>query len=132
MIAWRLRDVSPTHPDGHRAWLLRIAGFEVLNQRRSRRRRSALHDRLAVRLGPDDLVHVDPPRFRGEILTPETQALVAALSEEDWTLLALVAFEGLDLREAAEAVGCSHAAARMRMHRLRRRARGSRVESDRR
>lgn len=120
--AWRRRDAQPGDPVLHRAWLLRIAGYEILNHRRGRRRRLALHERVAMLTTAQAAVHHDLPRLRGELLGPASEALLDQLDAHDRALLGLVAWCGVDLREAADLLGCSHEAARARLHRLRRRS----------
>jgi RNA polymerase sigma factor (sigma-70 family) len=48
---------------------------------------------------------------------------IAALSERDRAALLLVAWEGLSTAEMAVALGCSRAAAKVRLHRARRKLR---------
>lgn len=46
---------------------------------------------------------------------------LASLNEQDREVLILVAWQGLGAREAAQVVGCSTAALRVRLHRARKR-----------
>ncbi|MEV0231095.1 RNA polymerase sigma factor [Nonomuraea sp. NPDC050786] len=109
--AWRrLHDV----PEGEaaRLWLYGVARRVLANHFRGEERRAA----LAVRL-------------REEITTWASSVAGAdsayeafkRLSDDDRELLALVAWEGLDGAEIAKVLGCSRGAARLRLHRARKR-----------
>lgn len=113
LTAWRRIDVVPDGSDA-RLWLYGAARRLVANQARSALRRRRLSERLG----------------REQITTPLTSATpelgtaaaaFAALSEEDRDLLGLVAWEGLSHREVAAVLGCSVNAAKLRVHRARRR-----------
>jgi RNA polymerase sigma factor (sigma-70 family) len=114
-VAWRRRDLIPAEP---LPWLYGIALRVVANQRRSGERRRRLSDRLEheassreVALEPAEAMH------RREAFSRAFQLL----SEDEREVLRLVAWDGLDTREAAKVLGCSAAAFRVRLHRARRR-----------
>lgn len=113
VVAWRRLDEVP--PYGL-PWLLGVARNVSANIRRARRRQEALSDRMALHHHDDD-----------EPAWPETgahDAVTAALhrlSDADRELLTLIAWDGLDPAEAAEALGCSRNALKVRLHRARRR-----------
>ncbi|WP_067820399.1 RNA polymerase sigma factor [Actinomadura kijaniata] len=111
--AWRHIDRLPEEP---LPWLFRTAGNCLANDRRSRRRQARMIGSLAG-LGAtsvaDHAVDVaESARLRDAL---------AALPPRDREALLLVAWEGLDQRSAAEALGCSVTAFKVRLHRARRR-----------
>lgn len=114
LTAWRRLDDVPA---GERArpWLFGVARRVLANQRRGAGRRSALSLRLRSEVAGATRCFE----------TGEADAAVAAaftsLPESDREVLALAAWEGLDAGEIAIALGCSRGAARMRLHRSRRR-----------
>ncbi|MGP3959267.1 RNA polymerase sigma factor [Nonomuraea sp. 3N208] len=109
--AWRrLNDVPAGN--GARLWLYGVARRVLANHFRAEERRAA----LALRL-------------RKEITTWAASAAgqdvayqaFKRLSDDDRELLALVAWEGLNGPEIAKVLGCSRGAARLRLHRARKR-----------
>jgi RNA polymerase sigma-70 factor (ECF subfamily) len=108
-IAWRRLDRIP---EGYDAlpWLL-VTARNVVSNRRRAVRPSAVTGPVAVeRDHAEDVV--------------ATLSLVAAfnrLGERDRETLALVAWDGLDPRDAARVAGCSAATFSVRLHRARRR-----------
>jgi RNA polymerase sigma factor (sigma-70 family) len=115
--AWRrLRDV----PEGEEArlWLYGVARRVLANQRRSERRRLRLVSRLRAESRTT-------PRSAAEPAEPDVERGVrtafSRLRPEDRELLSLTAWEGLDPGELARVLGCSRNAARIRLHRARRR-----------
>jgi RNA polymerase sigma-70 factor (ECF subfamily) len=110
LVAWRRLEHVPDDPV---PWLLGVARKTLANERRGGRRRVALVDALK-----DTERHVQHPA--SERLEALAEA-VDHLGETDRELLRLVAWDGLTAREAASVLGISHAACRVRLHRLRRR-----------
>ena len=110
LVAWRRLDYVPGDA---KPWLLSVARRVLANQRRSAGRREALRARVAVERESDS----EPGRR-----PPVIQAL-AGLSTGDREVLLLVAWDGLSTREAAVLLGCSAVAAKVRLHRARRRLR---------
>lgn len=109
LVAWRrLDDV----PDEAKPWLFGVARRVLANQRRAAGRRDALYERAASTLTTGG--------HAGD--TQVLQAL-APLSERDREILLLVAWDGLTMAEAAAALGCSRAAAKVRLHRAKHRLR---------
>ena len=111
LVAWRRLERVPDEP---LPWLLGVARKVLANERRGGRRRAALVDALERNGAEHDTGSVNE----------ELQALGAAvdrLSETDRELLRLIAWDGLTTREAAVALGISHSACRVRLHRVRRR-----------
>ena len=115
VVAWRRLDEIP---ESGLPWLLGVARGVSANVRRSRRRQGALHERLvAVGEGEEPgLVDTWPLLQDGPTL-----AALHALSDADRELLTLLAWDGLTQEEAAEALGCSRGALKVRLHRARRR-----------
>jgi RNA polymerase sigma-70 factor (ECF subfamily) len=115
VVAWRrLADV----PADELPWLYGVARKTIANQRRGKRRRSALMERLAreapAAAWPEDTADRVAER-------EGVAAAMARLSERDREVLRLVAWEGLETARAARAAGCSPAAFSVRLHRARRR-----------
>jgi RNA polymerase sigma-70 factor (ECF subfamily) len=113
LVAWRRLDDLPDG-DAARLWLYGTARRVLANQRRAARRR----DRLSERVRAERVVPVEPTAPRGP--NPAAAAF-ARLRPDDRELLALLAWEKLDAGEIAEVFGCSRNAARIRVHRARRR-----------
>lgn len=99
-------------------WLYGVARRVLANQRRSEKRRAALHRALGA-LARDRAAD-PPPAFAAD--TPLLEAL-AALRPDDREVLILIAWEGLDAAAAAAVLGCSAAAVHTRLHRARGRLR---------
>lgn len=106
LVAWRRVDDLPAEP---RPWLYGIARRVLANHRRGAARREALTALLT------EHPHVDDP--------PDGRVLeaLASLRSTDREALMLTAWDGLDRREAAAALGCSPATFAVRLHRARRR-----------
>lgn len=113
-VAWRRRELIPGDP---LPWLYGIALRVAANQRRSGERRHRLRERLEqeassrVAAEPADALHRRDAFARA----------FGHLAETEREVLRLVAWEGLDMREAASVLGCSPTAFRVRLHRARRR-----------
>ena len=119
LTAWRRLDALP-EGDAARVWLYATARRVMANQRRSSRRRSALHERLALEAAtaPGELSPFD----REETLVP--QALLR-LGPRDREVLLLAEWEGLPPAQIAAVLGCLTVTARGRLHRARRRFRAA-------
>ena len=113
-VAWRRLDRMP--PDAL-PWLLGVARLVIQNETRSARRRSRLLARVigqgATEVAPD---HADSAGEHSAVL-----AALGRLGEGQREVLRLAAWEGMDARRAAQALGCSPAAYTVRLHRARRR-----------
>ena len=116
LVAWRrLEDV----PEGSetRLWLYGVARRVLANHRRKESRRDRLRSALELELGSR--------RISAEGNVREPDPVVAEtfgrLHARDRELLGLVAWECLDYRELAVVLGCSVNAAKIRVHRARRR-----------
>jgi len=115
LVAWRRFERVP--PDAL-PWLLAVARNVVGTGRRGAVRRRALHLRLR---------HAAVGGFETPVLLgpgPVEQSL-AALSEKDREALTLTAWEGLTPSQAAEVLGESSGAFRVRLHRAKQRLRSA-------
>ncbi|MCL2419690.1 MAG: sigma-70 family RNA polymerase sigma factor [Conexibacteraceae bacterium] len=116
LAAWRRFDEAPS--DGL-PWLLGIARGVLANQRRGDGRRAALHRRLAD--------HAPSGEPASEALSGDSAVLRAltSLSPRDQETLLLIAWDGLDRRQAARVLGISTGQLAVRLHRARRRLQGA-------
>jgi RNA polymerase sigma factor (sigma-70 family) len=114
LTAWRRLDEIPQGPQA-RLWLYGTARRVLANQRRGERRRPA----LAYRLKADLSVSYRSQEQVGELA--DIAAAFRKIPESDRELPALSAWEGLDAGQIATVLGCSRNAARIRLHRARRR-----------
>jgi RNA polymerase sigma factor (sigma-70 family) len=113
-VAWRRRDRIP---DPALPWLYAIAAHVIANQYRSTRRRQNLDTRLAHETG------AGAPGFDPAESLDRRDAFSAAfalLAEPEREVLRLIAWDGLNTRDAARVFGCSPGAFRVRLHRARR------------
>jgi|SRR5436305_1072716 len=113
-VVWRRRDCIP---DGPLPWLYAIATNVIADQYRSTRRRHDLGARLAheARAEVPGSDPADSLALRDAFATAFAQ-----LEEHEREVLRLVAWDGLDVREAAQVLACSQGAFRVRLHRARR------------
>ncbi|MFN8111046.1 MAG: RNA polymerase sigma factor [Thermoleophilia bacterium] len=110
LAAWRgLERV----PDDALPWLFNTARGALSNHRRGARRRAALHSAVEAQALIAAQGEPVPDRALLEAL--------AELGDAAREALLLVAWEGLDRRRAARAMGCTQAAFAARLHRARRR-----------
>jgi RNA polymerase sigma factor (sigma-70 family) len=114
LTAWRRLDEMPPG-DQARLWLYGTARRILANHRRGERRRLALADRLKAEL----TVSYRQPDFASGVA--EIAAAFRRLAVPDQEVLALAGWEGLAPGEIATVIGCSRNAARIRLHRARRR-----------
>lgn len=113
VIAWRRRDdIRRGDPV---PWLIAVARRVLANELRAARRRDALTDRLRGRLTSSAPVW-EPP----EEMSPELATAIERLPAVEREVLLLIAWDGLDPTRAAQALGCSPATFRVRLHRARR------------
>jgi RNA polymerase sigma-70 factor, ECF subfamily len=110
-IAWRRLD-DVTSP-GELPWLYGVARNVIANRLRKDLRYRELAAASTVRVEPDHAETVSGQR--------EALAVLADLSDRDRELVRLVAWEGLDARDAGLVLGCSRATVHVRLHRLRKR-----------
>lgn len=112
VVAWRRVD-DLTAADSQLAWLYGVARLTVANTMRSERRRSALQRKATTEIRSHE---AGEPSASSETLTA-----LSRLTPKDQEVLRLVAWEGLNSRDLAVALGTSEVAARSRLHRARRR-----------
>lgn len=107
-----------------KAWLLGIARVVVANDGRQRERRRLGEERLrgSTLLDEDDAARWDA-RIDAAARSRELYAAMARLSKGERAVLELVALDELTLAEAAAAAGVRPVAARVRLHRARRKLR---------
>jgi RNA polymerase sigma factor (sigma-70 family) len=119
LTAWRRLDDVP-EGDAARVWLYATARRVIANQRRSYRRRAALHERLTSEAASPAEASPSP----GGEETRVREAL-RCLSPRDREVLLLAEWEGLSAAEIAGVLGCLTVTARGRLHRARRRFRAA-------
>jgi RNA polymerase sigma-70 factor, ECF subfamily len=115
LVAWRRLDEVPDG-DAARVWLYAAARRVLANQRRSRRRRLALHERLSVEAASG--VREEPAPEPERTVVHEALRRLRAVDRE---VLLLAEWEGLTPAEIADVLGCLTVTARGRLHRARRR-----------
>jgi RNA polymerase sigma-70 factor, ECF subfamily len=117
LITWRRLDEIP--PQHARAWLYTTARHVIANELRATQRRNRLHQHARDDIATDRAVAGDHAAVIAEQL--RVRAVLASLSPMDQEVLRLTEWERLDLAEAAAVLGCSRVAAKVRLHRARRR-----------
>ena len=117
LVAWRRRGDLP--PDAPRPWLYAVARKVIGNELRARRRRERLDGR--ARQQPDAVATTAPDHAGPVTERLRVGQALAALSPRDQEVLRLTEWEGLDLTEAAAVLECTRTAAKVRLHRARRR-----------
>jgi RNA polymerase sigma factor (sigma-70 family) len=114
VIAWRRRREVP---DRSLPWLYGVARRLLANQWRARR--------VAAQVVP--IIDADVPHQAGSsgadaiVGVADLQAALGTLTDFDQEILRLVGWEELTVSEAAQILGCTRAAAAVRLHRARRR-----------
>ena len=114
VVAWRHRSRRPRH---ELPWLYGVARNVISDHYRSSRRRGRLLERVkSLPADSGDTIDADLDWIA-------VDSVLDSLSDDDREALLLTAWEGLKPREAAEVLGISSAAFRMRLSRARRRLR---------
>ncbi|MFT4216270.1 MAG: sigma-70 family RNA polymerase sigma factor [Micropruina sp.] len=116
LTAWRRRDVLPA-PAMRRAWLFGTARNLLLAHHRDNPPRPVEHPEPGQPIRPDAAPDAQTERQ----LERAVHAVLAELAEVDRELLTMTAWERLSVADAGRALGLTSAAARVRLHRLRRR-----------
>lgn len=116
LIAWRRFDAVPEEP---LPWLLGTARRVLANQRRSLRRRSPNGPSASV--DPGDVPQPGPLPLERIAEKEAFAAAFAALGDRDREVLSLIAWDGLEVGEAARVMGCTAPVFSVRLHRARRR-----------
>jgi RNA polymerase sigma factor (sigma-70 family) len=112
-IAWRRLDEVPSGQAGL-LWLYVTARYVLANHGRRIRRRDDITARLADKLRGIPL--------RVEAIDEESivmRSCLSALPADDREVLMLAGWEGMSATEVGRVLGCSSAAARIRLHRAR-------------
>jgi RNA polymerase sigma-70 factor (ECF subfamily) len=115
--AWQHRERVP---DPALPWLYRTASHHVLHAQRGRGRSTRLRERLQAQPAAHVRDHADAVAAQLDDSARVTGAL-AALSPKDAEVLRLATWEELGTDELAYVLGCSPTAAKVRLHRARRR-----------
>jgi RNA polymerase sigma-70 factor (ECF subfamily) len=120
LVAWRRLDDVPDDP---LPWLLGVARKVISGQLRGDARRAALHERMLTERTTARRPVPDLPPDPADVVASRDSALAALeqLSPMDREALTLLAWDGLDTRQAAEALGISLVAFAVRLHRARKR-----------
>jgi len=110
-------------PDRFRPWLLSIARHAATDQLRARKRLTSLdesHDELLASTGPG-------PESLAEVreLADQVQGCVAGLSKRDAAAVTMVTQLGFTPSQVADALGVTQGAAKVIVHRARRRLRNA-------
>jgi RNA polymerase sigma factor (sigma-70 family) len=113
LVAWRRFAELPEEP---LPWLYGTARRVIANERRGWARWEALVEELATHASP-----AEPDPAESVVARWQLVSALRELSERDRELLFLVEWEQLSIGDASRVVGCSAAAARVRLHRARRR-----------
>jgi RNA polymerase sigma-70 factor, ECF subfamily len=116
LTAWRRLDRVPDG-DAARVWLYATARKVIANQRRSRLRREALHERLALEAAP--VPEESAPDGEAALV----REALRRLGPRDREVLLLAEWEGLSPKQIASVLGSPAVTARGRLHRARRRFR---------
>jgi RNA polymerase sigma factor (sigma-70 family) len=114
LTAWRRLDDVPAGAEA-RPWLFGVARRMLANHGRAQRRRIALGERLRFELAAARYSREPAPGLQGAAIA------FRELPDADREILALAGWEGLDPGQIAVVLGCSRNAARIRLHRARRR-----------
>ncbi|MFI0450650.1 RNA polymerase sigma factor [Actinomadura sp. 6N118] len=116
LVAWRRLDDLP---DQELPWLLGVARNLLRKQHATAGRRDALADRIAALTPEGELTDWD---FADRVVERDSLLrALAALPEKDVEALTLVAWHGLEPKQAARVTGCSAATFHVRLHRARKR-----------
>jgi RNA polymerase sigma-70 factor (ECF subfamily) len=111
--AWRHFARLPAEP---LPWLYRVARNSLANEERAARRQVRLAERIAGR-GAGSV----PDHAASVVTDTGLRQALGRLSAGDREALLLIGWEGLDHSAAAEVMGCSAVAFKVRVHRARRR-----------
>jgi RNA polymerase sigma-70 factor (ECF subfamily) len=120
LTAWRRLDDIP--PGGAaRPWLYGVARRALANHHRGERRRTALGERLRSELTASAFGGPGGEDSAAQPVPEDVAAAFRGLPERDREILSLAGWEGLDAGQIALVLACSRNAARIRLHRARRR-----------
>lgn len=115
-VAWRRFDRVPW--DEPLPWLYGVARNIV----RARSREARRHGEMSTPFPEDGRREPGAPDPTGQVAERDSALrALSRLGETDRELIMLLAWEGLELRDAARVLGCTAATARVRLYRARRR-----------
>ena len=117
-VAWRRMEQLPAEP---LPWLYGVARRVLANELRGQHRRDRLTSRLELAASVAGVPTVQPDHAEEVTATTHIRATMAKLSPRDQEVLQLIAWEDLDIADAAKVLGCSNTACKVRLHRARRR-----------
>ncbi|SBW20050.1 RNA polymerase sigma factor [Protofrankia symbiont of Coriaria ruscifolia] len=122
LVAWRSWQRRPATPPETRAWLYTIAGNAVRNQQRAGVRAARLAAKISVAAQRPGILSTRVGDIADEAVGKDVAlSALEQLPDGERELLRLVAWEGLDLAELAAVLAISPSAAKVRLHRARRR-----------
>lgn len=113
LVAWRRRDELPDAP---RAWLLGVTRRTLADLKRSRRRQAEVRSRLSA-VGAVE--SASPYHLNLESDQGVVRVALSQLRDGDAEILRLVYWDELSCGQAAEVLGCSTPAAKVRLFRAR-------------
>jgi len=117
-VAWRRLEQLPAEP---LPWLYGVARRVLANELRGQHRRDRLTSRLELAGSVAGVPTVQPDHAEEVTTFTHIRATMAKLSPRDQEVLQLIAWEDLDIADAAKVLGCSNTACKVRLHRARRR-----------
>ena len=113
LVVWRRRAAVPSESVEARMWMFGVARKVLLTQRRSSRRRSALHERLRA-----EVAHATRADDGTTDLSEVWEALLQ-LDHLDQEIIRLTYWDGFTLAEAARLLRAPEGTIRSRHHRAR-------------
>jgi RNA polymerase sigma factor (sigma-70 family) len=114
VVAWRRRGDVPDHS---LPWLYGVARRLLANHWRARRLAPSAH----LVTDAEQLQHATDMNPEAVAAAVDLRAALARLSTADQEILRLIAWERLTIAEVAVALNCNRTAAKVRLHRARRR-----------
>ena len=114
LVAWRRIDAVPDGLEG-RLWLFGVARNIRLKQFTKSQRATTLNDRLTLEL------RSVAPAPKGDEIGSDVRKAFSRLTQSDREIVELSAWEGLTPAEISSVLGISANAARVRLHRAKRR-----------
>lgn len=117
-VAWRRMDRLPAEP---LPWLYGVARRALANELRGQHRRNRLISRLELAASAAGVPTIQPDHAEEVTTSWHVRATMAKLTPRDQEILQLIAWEDLDIADAAKVLGCSNTACKVRLHRARRR-----------
>ncbi len=123
VTAWKNIDKIPLSPED-KLWLFGVARNTVLVKFRSESRKVRLLDKLRSNTPYDTFQDNSSYNGKATQMDPEVKIVrtfLDSLKEKDRELVRLIMWDDLNYSEASQLLGCTLNAARIRMHRIKRR-----------